>query len=538
MGLLKKLVKKTPWKWDDRLYDRSAQATRKYFAPAPKVRPRDFVRELPGATKKVFRGIYTGTAGRDAARAAEKLPFFKPTAGKVRIRDVVRELPSGIHETLKGIPQWGTRAAISVYETPKTLRTGRATGKWYETPFGRLNSFQSEAQNRLRRGESAASAIGQGVLDVAFGFGNLSGAAKPLLSAAKRAPIKEARNLASDLTRPVFKVVRREKSLQNSPLSRFGVKTPQSLKNAYRRKNEAKSPLFSLRVQTKPFRSQFMRLINRPGLTVKNISTSNPLDAKGRLKRGVMRAYDTELGHFLAGIKQAENTRKRLRAQRSALVEKIKTEPVGGKRQKYFIDKYKLDEAIAAQNDVIDRHYRDAHRRAQELGIVPSGNHNTQAINRHKAKARKTALGKLAKMPRGAAGIKQPATVKNKVLPEVSMKKGYRNAYKVYSGDKSQAKVAQLLPEVAKKTSLPQDIVVKQAFFEKMARKHPEIDRRRLFDFVKTLHIPDNIQQLSSAERLNFFRKLENSVKTNIVGTVKNSPLDNAVTTSFLTKSK
>lgn len=79
------------------------------------------------------------------------------------------------------------------------------------------------------------------------------------------------------------------------------------------------------------------------------------------------------------------------------------------------------------------------------------------------------------------------------------------------------------------------DIVVKKAFFDHISVKHPEIDRGKLFDFVKTLNIPDEIYQLPIKAKLNFFRKIENDF-TNIVGTLNKK--DQQVVTSFLTNSK
>lgn len=114
-----------------------------------------------------------------------------------------------------------------------------------------------------------------------------------------------------------------------------------------------------------------------------------------------------------------------------------------------------------------------------------------------------------------------------------------KNAYKVATGQKDFAFVAQLSKEVTQKTDLPTDVVVRNTFFEKMAEKHPEIDKNRLFSFVKTLNIPDSIYQLPIKERLNFFRSLENNM-TNIVGTFKKGEDSQShhLVTSFITSSK
>jgi len=110
-----------------------------------------------------------------------------------------------------------------------------------------------------------------------------------------------------------------------------------------------------------------------------------------------------------------------------------------------------------------------------------------------------------------------------------------KNAYKVYSGQKPEMIIANLADDVVKRTNLPKDIVVKKAFFDHISVKHPEIDRGKLFDFVKTLNIPDEIYQLPIKAKLNFFRKIENDF-TNIVGTLNKK--DQQVVTSFLTNSK
>lgn len=108
------------------------------------------------------------------------------------------------------------------------------------------------------------------------------------------------------------------------------------------------------------------------------------------------------------------------------------------------------------------------------------------------------------------------------------------NAYKVFSGQKSEQVVANLVEDVAKKTKLPKDIVVKKTFFDHIAECHPELNRQQLFDFVKTLNIPDEIYQLSKEQRLNFFRNLENKT-INLVSTGKDwiKPQQNVIT-SFI----
>lgn len=123
--------------------------------------------------------------------------------------------------------------------------------------------------------------------------------------------------------------------------------------------------------------------------------------------------------------------------------------------------------------------------------------------------------------------------VNGKVAETKQINKYHSNAYKVYSGQKPDRVVAQLPGEVAKKTNLPNEVVVKKAFFEKMATNHPEIDKNKLFSFVKTLNIPDDVYHLPQQEKLNFFRNLENKA-VNIVSTGKDISLPQSnVVTSF-----
>lgn len=126
--------------------------------------------------------------------------------------------------------------------------------------------------------------------------------------------------------------------------------------------------------------------------------------------------------------------------------------------------------------------------------------------------------------------VKAPENAKSSVS---GVKKYFKNAYKVYDGQSPQKVVANLPESVSEKTGLPIDVTVKKAFFDKMAERHPEIDRKKLFDFVKTLNIPDSIYQLSDKEKLNFFRKLEGEVM-NVVSAGKDAALPQTnVITSF-----
>lgn len=148
---LSDLVSRTKKKFDD------------FFAPAPQMRVRDVVREAPQAIKTTVQAVRTGGLAGLGKKISDSLAtgtdYFAPTP-KVRVRDFVRELPTGIGETANKVMQDATRFGISVKELPETFRSGKATGKFYDTPVGRLNSYQSEAQNRVERGDPLWKAIG------------------------------------------------------------------------------------------------------------------------------------------------------------------------------------------------------------------------------------------------------------------------------------------------------------------------------------------------------------------------------------------
>ncbi len=122
----------------------------------------------------------------------------------------------------------------------------------------------------------------------------------------------------------------------------------------------------------------------------------------------------------------------------------------------------------------------------------------------------------------------------NELSPEDYTKAGgninryLKNAYKVYSGQKPYQVVAKISNDVAKKTGYEgyQDITVKQAFFDKIIEGHPnifkdpktgEVNKQRLFSFVRTLNIPDEIRQAKPSQRLNYFRELENKAVNLVV---------------------
>lgn len=86
-----------------------------------------------------------------------------------------------------------------------------------------------------------------------------------------------------------------------------------------------------------------------------------------------------------------------------------------------------------------------------------------------------------------------------------------KKAYQVYSGQKGSAIVAKIADDVAKETKYPKDVVVQQAFFDKLVQEHPEIPSSKLFEFVNTLNLKDSeIFNYPFEQKLKFFRTLEN----------------------------
>lgn len=201
------------------LFTRTKKKINDYFAPAPQVRTRDFVREAPQAIKTTFNDIRTGGLaglGKRISSTLETGEYFKPVPMQkpsvknlgtgIRLRDFVRELPTGIGETGNKVAQDAARFAISAYETPGTMKNKQATGKFYDTPVGRLNSYQSEAQNRVNRGDPLWKAIGNPAAEaVLFGAPDVTAIGKsvvksPIVKAVgKRVLGKTLNNEAKDI---------------------------------------------------------------------------------------------------------------------------------------------------------------------------------------------------------------------------------------------------------------------------------------------------------------------------------------------------
>lgn len=94
-------------------------------------------------------------------------------------------------------------------------------------------------------------------------------------------------------------------------------------------------------------------------------------------------------------------------------------------------------------------------------------------------------------------------------------------AYQVYVGDKPHAVIARITRNVAKIANYQsyRNIIVKKSFFNKIITGHPNIfinketqkvNIKNLFNFIKTLNIPNEIRQISKTKRLIYLRLINN----------------------------
>lgn len=219
--------------------------------------------------------------------------FFKPTE-QLRIRDVVREMPGNTWQGAKTFAQDATRFGISAIEAPQTLRTGQASGKFYNTPFGKLNSFQSEAQNRVQRGDPLWKAIGNPAMDTLLGASDFAAIAKPVLSAAKNfnhfgALGKEISALAGDLTVPLGKTMKLKIPARTEMVSpnifdanpnrgTFKIIDGKAKKVAgFQMRRNAVPTQIPEQVVDVPFEFQSKTLTFKPGMTIKTGKVKNDL---------------------------------------------------------------------------------------------------------------------------------------------------------------------------------------------------------------------------------------------------------------------
>ena len=204
MSYLSDIYKKTKKKIKD-LDIPSAYKSARNVERSQKKIARESLRE---GLRTTYDAIKSGRVGETISSEIGKYDYFKPdTSGKVRVRDFARELPTGIDKTGQAVARDVARFGISAAEAPKSILTGKASGKFYDTPFGRVNSFQSEAQNRVNRGDPLWKAIGNPALETIFAAGDIAAVAKPVIAAAKTSKrvVPQVRNLVDEITRPLSK---------------------------------------------------------------------------------------------------------------------------------------------------------------------------------------------------------------------------------------------------------------------------------------------------------------------------------------------
>lgn len=112
--------------------------------------------------------------------------YFKPTEN-VRARDIVREIPNGAVQTGKKLLQDTARFGISAAEIPYNFATKGKTTGYYNTPLGRINSFQDESKNRINRGDSLAKSIAMPALKTVLAGSDFSPAMRAI-----EAPLESA----------------------------------------------------------------------------------------------------------------------------------------------------------------------------------------------------------------------------------------------------------------------------------------------------------------------------------------------------------
>jgi len=268
------------------LYNRAQSFVRQYPTPAsyavPKIKT-NVVRPLQGYLsnpERVAKGVFTATTPFGAAnklmsdKRSPVYKFFQPTE-KLRLRDFAREIPDATWENVKTIPQWGTRFLISAAEAPRAIKTGQATGKYYNTPFGKLGSFQTEAQARVRRGDPLWKAMAYPAAKTLMGAGDVLMAAKPILSAAQNLSKygkigEEVANVAKDLTSPRVRTAK----LPAVRTIRYE-KVPEVWAQGGNQMRELPVPIKrNVMVERKvpvDFESKTFRSLSRPGLTIKAV---------------------------------------------------------------------------------------------------------------------------------------------------------------------------------------------------------------------------------------------------------------------------
>jgi hypothetical protein len=311
----------------DGLFNNVKRKANDYFAPTQNIRARDIIRELPSAVGKTFNSLSRGNLGQDTSRGFEQFQFFKPTE-QVRTRDFVRELPMGIDKTIQGVAQGVARFGISLAELQKTFQTGKASGQFYNTPFGRINSFQSEAQNRVNRGDPLWKAIGNPTLDTILAGADIGAITAPVLASLKNAKRldafgdigKEIRALSADLTIPLGKTMkmtipsRTEMVSPNIFDNRPGIGTFKVVNGKLKKvdgfrmtRNAQPFDMPEMQVDV-PFQFQSKTLNAKPGMTIKAVGATNSNNIADDIAQILGEGKQVKRRGFIQTIKDSEKT--------------------------------------------------------------------------------------------------------------------------------------------------------------------------------------------------------------------------------------
>jgi hypothetical protein len=122
------------------------------------------------------------------------------------------------------------------------------------------------------------------------------------------------------------------------------------------------------------------------------------------------------------------------------------------------------------------------------------------------------------------------------------LKKYYKNAYKVSSGQKDEAIIGKMRKEFGLPDDTPEQVYLRQEAYKEILRKHPDqrnVDFNKALGFVKSINFPDSIKEMPEKQRINLVKKLANEYagSVNVVG-VKPIVQDGKtfVNTSFVAK--
>jgi len=302
---------------------------KKYFQPTKQLRTRDVIREIPTGILQTAKNIKQGKILSPISEELAKTEYFKPTE-KVRARDFIRELPTGIEETAKMVVRDIARFGISLKELPETFRTGKASEKYYNTPLGKLGSFQTEAQLRVKRGDPLWKAIGNPAIETIFAAGDIGTISKVFTGAMKSSGIKALSDIAHDLTTPVkgkeivksvkFNIGNKWKSIQeiedyvmkqNEDMGKIPMFADDIKKEAQRLAKLSEVKIFKKEIPKTGFeyKSGLLKNLQRPGLSIEDVSKKSPLIKEGITpKKGILQvAREEKLAKEVDGITRKIN---------------------------------------------------------------------------------------------------------------------------------------------------------------------------------------------------------------------------------------